>query len=102
MRRVAARLHDEFHVDAGLDEAISRHGDRSGADLPAAQTAVGTRIRALQAASSELRQLLSTLADLGTLAQFTPEGLQELCGQLSAAFTGDASAGLAAWTARQS
>ncbi|MBV9383836.1 MAG: hypothetical protein JOY82_28305 [Streptosporangiaceae bacterium] len=97
MRRVAARLHDEFRVDAGLDDAISRHGAATIAGLSAAQAAIGTRIRALQLASGELRQLLSTLADLARLARFTPEGWPERRDELAAAFGADPAGGAGEW-----
>lgn len=88
MRRVAARLRDQLHVDAGLDDA---------ADIAEAETAVGTRIRELQAATAELRQLLNTLADLDAMSRFTEEGWPARRAWLSAQFEADPVAGLSAW-----
>jgi tetratricopeptide (TPR) repeat protein len=97
MRRVAARLHDNLRVDVGLDEAIEADDPGTPASLAAAQAAVLARIRAMQTASGELRQLLRTLTDLGALARFTTEGWPERRRELAAAFAADAMAGLAEW-----
>lgn len=96
--RVSSRLRSQFNVDPGLEDAIRMYGVGTAADLAAVQDAVGARIRALQAAWDELRQLLSTLAGLSALARFTPEGWPERRAELNAAFTADAMTGLARWT----
>ena len=97
IRRVAARLHADLRVDVGLDEAISANDADTPAGLAVAQTAVLTRIRAVQTASGELRQLLRTLTDLGALARFTIGGWPQSRQNLASGFAADAVTGLSAW-----
>lgn len=97
MRRVAARLRDRYLVDAGLDEAIELHGKVTSSDLEVAQATVRKRVRGVQSACDELRQLLNTLTELRAVARFTAEGWEERHAQLHAAFTADPMAGLADW-----
>ncbi len=97
MRRVAQRLRGTFNIDAGLDEIIAQETAVTADGLAAAQAAVSDRVRELEAAWNELRQLLGTLSDYGAVVRFTPEGWPERSAQLDAAFAKDGIGGLADW-----